>query len=233
MTEMVRPDQSMAMPSTEISVPDHDLGEVLDLVASATAALMASNRGVRLVMRGRRGALVSSSGGRLCDRPRGARENDHREAVEETLNTGTMVRGDGVATAPIAVGRRVIGVLVVTVPSGCVTDTDLRTATSSLARHVSALDNAMALAEARGRAANLERAMQSRAVIEQAKGVLMARHRLDAGAAFAMLRDRSQRGDVKVADVAAQLVAEVVDPSLAAVTPARDAGHWDVNRPAS
>jgi response regulator NasT len=53
---------------------------------------------------------------------------------------------------------------------------------------------------------NLEGAFGRRAVIDQAKGILMARHGLDAEGAFAMLRDHSQRSGRKVGDVAAAVV---------------------------
>lgn len=45
-----------------------------------------------------------------------------------------------------------------------------------------------------------------RALIEQAKGLLMARHDVDADSAFAMLRKRSQGSGQKVADLAASLI---------------------------
>ena len=45
-----------------------------------------------------------------------------------------------------------------------------------------------------------------RALIEQAKGLLMARHDVDADSAFAMLRERSQGSGQKVADLAASLI---------------------------
>ncbi len=54
--------------------------------------------------------------------------------------------------------------------------------------------------------AALRGALGRRAVIEQAKGILMGRHDIDADAAFERLRERSQRTGVKVADLAAALV---------------------------
>jgi AmiR/NasT family two-component response regulator len=48
----------------------------------------------------------------------------------------------------------------------------------------------------------LQGAFGRRAVIEQAKGILMGRHAIDAEEAFAMLRDHSQRTGRKLADVA-------------------------------
>src|SRR6188472_4332812 len=49
---------------------------------------------------------------------------------------------------------------------------------------------------------NLQGAFGRRATIEQAKGILMARHSIDAAQAFERLRDHSQRGGRKLADVA-------------------------------
>lgn len=53
---------------------------------------------------------------------------------------------------------------------------------------------------------NLQGAFGRRAVIEQAKGILMARHALNADKAFEMLREHSQRSGQRVADVAAAIV---------------------------
>ena len=53
---------------------------------------------------------------------------------------------------------------------------------------------------------NLQGAFGRRAVIEQAKGILMARHAIDADRAFGMLRDHSQHNGNKLADVAAAIV---------------------------
>ena len=53
---------------------------------------------------------------------------------------------------------------------------------------------------------NLQGAFGRRAVIEQAKGILMARHAIDADRAFGMLREHSQHNGHKLADVAAAIV---------------------------
>lgn len=53
---------------------------------------------------------------------------------------------------------------------------------------------------------SLQGAFGRRAVIEQAKGILMARHSIDADTAFAMLREHSQHNGNKVADVASAIV---------------------------
>ena len=58
--------------------------------------------------------------------------------------------------------------------------------------------------------ANLSKAMQTRAVIEQAKGALMSSHRIDADAAFDLLRQRSQHSNRKLRDVAGDILGESI-----------------------
>jgi AmiR/NasT family two-component response regulator len=53
---------------------------------------------------------------------------------------------------------------------------------------------------------NLQGAFGRRAVIEQAKGILMARHSINASTAFERLRDHSQHNGRKLSDVAAAVV---------------------------
>jgi AmiR/NasT family two-component response regulator len=67
---------------------------------------------------------------------------------------------------------------------------------------------------------NLQGAFGRRAVIEQAKGILMARHAIDEGRAFAMLKSHSQRNGRKVVDVADAVVEShlLLVPPLAPAT---------------
>ena len=53
---------------------------------------------------------------------------------------------------------------------------------------------------------SLQGAFGRRATIEQAKGILMARHAVDADRAFEMLRDHSQHNGHKLVDVAEAIV---------------------------
>ena len=53
---------------------------------------------------------------------------------------------------------------------------------------------------------SLQGAFGRRALIEQAKGILMARHATDADGAFEMLRDHSQHNGRKLVDVAQAIV---------------------------
>jgi len=73
---------------------------------------------------------------------------------------------------------------------------------------------------------SLQGAFGRRAVIEQAKGILMARHSIDADGAFEMLRDHSQHNGHKLADVAAA----VVDSHLLLVPPPTAASKRPVRK---
>jgi response regulator NasT len=65
---------------------------------------------------------------------------------------------------------------------------------------------------------NLQGAFGRRAVIEQAKGILMARHGLTADRAFERLRDHSQHNGRKLSEVASA----VVDSHLLLIPPSAD-----------
>ena len=70
--------------------------------------------------------------------------------------------------------------------------------------------NARALEQTRRLAQQLEQALVSRAVIDQAIGILMSRSGTNAEEAFASLRVMSQTDQSKLADVAGSLVAQAV-----------------------
>lgn len=68
-------------------------------------------------------------------------------------------------------------------------------------------------------------ALESRDSIGQAKGRIMERYRVDSDTAFAMLRKMSQNSNVRVADIAREIIAMDVAavPQSSQVTPALDA----------
>ena len=82
-----------------------------------------------------------------------------------------------------------------------------------------ALINMDALQDALDQAQNLRTAMESRAAIEQAKGILIERHKLTPDQAFRLLADASQRTNRKVRDLAEHLV---LTGELAAHSPPAD-----------
>ena len=69
-----------------------------------------------------------------------------------------------------------------------------------------AVANADAHAQLADQTANMRIAMESRAVIEQAKGVLMAQRRVTPEQAFEMLREASQRSNRKLREIAIGIV---------------------------
>jgi AmiR/NasT family two-component response regulator len=68
--------------------------------------------------------------------------------------------------------------------------------------------------EARETAEHLRTALTSRAVIDQAKGMLMAIRRISADDAFALLVEQSQRENVKLREVAERFVERVVSSGV-------------------
>jgi GAF domain-containing protein len=78
----------------------------------------------------------------------------------------------------------------------------------------------------------LEQALTSRSVIDQAIGILMAEQRCQAEEAFHLLRLRSQSSQQKLRDVAAVLVTQVGGDPLAVGKPFDRSGDGDGSRPA-
>lgn len=92
-------------------------------------------------------------------------------------------------------------------------------ARSSAARRAAADDRRRASADRQAaidEATTLNEALQTRLQIGQAQGLLMARHRLTPDQTFALLVRFSQTTNVKLRDVAAQLVAAAVGEAEAA-----------------
>jgi GAF domain-containing protein len=75
-----------------------------------------------------------------------------------------------------------------------------------------AVANASAAASASDEAANMRSAMVTRGGIEQAKGILMERHKITADQAFTLLSKASQHTGLKLRDVATDLVRTGVIP---------------------
>jgi hypothetical protein len=94
---------------------------------------------------------------------------------------------------------------------------------------VSEADSVNDLDEAREKIVQLETALQSRIIIEQAKGVLSERLGIDVDQAFGLLRHAARSHRMKLHDVAARVVHERVTPAPVVVAIAREArmrGAW-------
>ena len=188
--------------------------------------------GARRVVPGARwtGVVLGDAAGRPSLEVGDSAVVDELTAVAHRLGRGPMsdvlAGGDAVAAdlaadgrwpgfADAAAERGVCGVLVVALPSTRVTGAlvlyadrprafgaaPLRVA-STYADHVG-----IALGSAR-RVAGMARALETRDVIGQAKGIVAQRDRIDPEAAFEKLVSASQRANLKVAEVARWVVAE-------------------------
>ena len=74
--------------------------------------------------------------------------------------------------------------------------------------------------ESRGVIAGLQGALNSRVIIEQAKGILAERGQIDVDAAFVRMRAHARHNNRRLGDVAADLIEGRLDPD--ALDPARD-----------
>jgi GAF domain-containing protein len=117
-------------------------------------------------------------------------------------------RGNGSSlSVPLPIQDRVSGALNVYAAAPHAFDDAARAAAARFAPYAAvAVGNSYAYQNARDMAENLQVALESRAVIDQAKGILMERHRLTAEAAFQALAAVSMRSNTKVRDIAEKLV---------------------------
>jgi transcriptional regulator with GAF, ATPase, and Fis domain len=108
---------------------------------------------------------------------------------------------------PLPVENYLVGALNIYATRADAFDHDSIALGTSLAAHVSA---ALSVAETsqghRLRADNLAKAMRSRDVIEQAKGMIMAQQKCSAEAAFQLLRKLSMDENIKLQDLAVSVV---------------------------
>jgi hypothetical protein len=106
----------------------------------------------------------------------------------------------------LACDERAGGLNIYGEPEGAFSVDDERLATGFAAQASAIVSNVQAYWSAFEMTRHLTRAMESCAVIEQAKGVLIARHGLGDDESFDMLRGRSQAENRKLRDIAAELV---------------------------
>jgi GAF domain-containing protein len=149
----------------------------------------------------------------------------------EAFRTGTMLRIDDTAdddrwpdfaasalahgirstlSLPLQVEDEPIGALnLYSRSTGTFEDTE-QVAVVFVTHAASILANAQAYWKGRALTEQLEEALLSRPVIEQAKGILMKEYGCDADQAFDILRQRSQKANRKLRDLAAEIVAEAI-----------------------
>ncbi|MGY5884184.1 ANTAR domain-containing protein [Modestobacter lacusdianchii] len=110
-------------------------------------------------------------------------------------------------SVPLSIDERRTGALNTYSRQASAFDAQSRAAAQIFAAYATvALANMHAYDDAASTAANLRYALESRAVIDQAKGILMERRRVTADQAFTVLTDISQHTNRKLRDIAEQLV---------------------------
>jgi GAF domain-containing protein len=109
-------------------------------------------------------------------------------------------------SAPLKVGDEVVGALNLYSLAGRFGETDEQVVTAFSRQAAVVLANATTYQKARDLVNQLEQALESRDLIGQAKGIVMVRDGVDADRAFEVLKELSQKRNVKLRDVARQVV---------------------------
>lgn len=126
-------------------------------------------------------------------------------ALAETADRTGLI---AVLAVPLVAGGETIGALnVFSRTPGGIDDEAVTTVRSIAAPVAATLANARAYHRVEQLGEQLREALSTRAVIEQAKGILMVRAAIDDEQAFALLRRTSQHQNRKLRDVAASVVA--------------------------
>lgn len=130
------------------------------------------------------------------------------------FTAAAMAEGIGaILSVPLAVQDRSLGALNIYSDGHRRFDGVQEATAALLAQQAAAvLANAVAFADATALNRQLRDALESRDVIGQAKGILMARERVTADQAFDMMRRASQRLNVKLRQVAEQVAETGVTP---------------------
>ena len=109
-------------------------------------------------------------------------------------------------SVPLPISEGVLGALNIYAREVDAFDEDSRSAAVRFAPYAGvAVANMYAYQDARNLADNLQKALDSRAIIDQAKGILMERHKVTAEQAFEVLVRISMQTNRKLRDIADQL----------------------------
>ena len=130
-------------------------------------------------------------------------ETRWRDYVQQAAERGAQSS----LSVPLPIGAGVSGALNIYAREPNTFDEDSRSAAVRFAPYAGvAVANMYAYLDAWNLADNLQKALDSRAVIDQAKGILMERHKLTAEQAFQVLARTSMQTNRKVLDIADHLV---------------------------
>jgi GAF domain-containing protein len=147
--------------------------------------------------------LHAASTGELTEIADMQAETRWRDYVQHAAQRGALSS----LSVPLPISDGVSGALNIYAREPNTFDADSRSAAVRFAPYAGvAVANMYVYQNAQNLAANLQKALDSRAVIDQAKGILMERYKLTAGQAFQVLVRISMQTNRKVRDIADQLV---------------------------
>lgn len=211
-----------------LALREHSMESVLRTVVELAKQVLPGNpeASISLLVRGRP-STTASTGGLALDLDERQYDLGHGPCME-SATTGALIeiadtaseqrwpdycraavaRGNGSSlSVPLPVDQLVSGALNVYARVPHAFGVQARWAAQRFAPYASvAVANMHAYQDARTMADNLQVALESRAVIDQAKGILMERYKVTADAAFQALASVSMRSNTKVRDVAEHLV---------------------------
>lgn len=229
---MTVPDDALVQPAFEelgrISFAAHSLESVLQTVAAAASRVLPGEPLTSVtILDGERPTTVASSGDvaleldkvqyRLGDGPciTAAASGQPAEIVDtraggpwpDFASVAAAAGCGSVLSFPLPVREKVAGALNVYNREFAVTDERTRALISRFADYaVVPVSNMYLYESAVERAEHLAAALDSRAVIDQAKGILMERYKLTADLAFQALTRVSMESNTKVRDIAEHFV---------------------------
>jgi GAF domain-containing protein len=147
--------------------------------------------------------LHAASTGELVEIADAQADTRWRDYLDRVVERGAL----GSLSVPLPVSEGVAGALNIYARKPNAFDEDSRSAATKFAPYAAiAVSNMRAYQDARDMADNLQAALESRAVIDQAKGILMERHKLTADQAFQLLAGASMHTNTKLRTVAENLV---------------------------
>lgn len=213
---------------TGVVLGQEDLPSTLDEICRIAVRAIPTAEGASLTMFGEKGAMAvaaSDDWARALDETQFV---EHEGPCLDAARTGLVLRvrdlksetrwpfygpraielgARSIVSLPMTVENKVLGALNLYSRAGDAFDAVSVSVAEIIAAHAGlAAQVAGTLFRHRELSEGLQQAMLSRATIEQAKGILMARHKVKAEAAFEMLREASSRRNVKLRLLADRVV---------------------------
>lgn len=215
---------------TGVVLAEETIESVLQRVTTTVAETVDACSDVSVSMAGPESAYTVAADGSIARRLDAIQYETGEGPCLATIETGERVRVDDITaderwprfgppaadaglrasvSLPLAMAGEVVGSLNLYSTTGPFDAEAERLGGLFAAQAAAALSNIKTLHDARSMVDQLTQALESRDVIGQAKGIIMAREGCTADQAFDILRRASQRTNLKLRDVAMQMVSSV------------------------